>query len=893
MNGPLRIVLVEDRVADADLLIRELRKAYPDCQTRRVDAASDLQRALVELSPDIVLSDHSLPQFDARGALAVVQRENPEIPVVIVTGSLNEESAADYIKAGAADYVVKDRLHRLVPAIERALEIRRERAAADHARSRAELRFRTLVEHSSDVITLLDAAGNIEYSTQALRPTLGYAPGEKTGHPVFELIHPDDRPTAAALFRQLLESPGRAFDANVRFQHRDGSWRALEVVGVNRLEDPAIGAVVVNYHDVTERVRAERRLRRTMEFLSQTQAAAHIGSWERDLLTGAVMWSEETYRLFGMDPGTTPRTLEQYVAMVHPEDRQALQTAIAAAVASRSSYDVDHRITWADGSVHYLHGRGGVATDDAGRPSRLLGTFLDITERKRAEAELHQANERLAAVVSSSPLATFATDREGLVQTWNAAAERLFRWQAEEVMGHPLTAALHGVEEEYVAVQHRAAAGEVGAGAEIVWYRRDGTPITGRLFAAPLHGPDGRVNGVLGLVEDLTAIKQLEQQFLQAQKMEAVGRLAGGVAHDFNNLLTVIKGYSTFAMDETPEGDARRQGIEEIQKAADRAAALTRQLLAFSRQQVLAPTVLDLVALVRNTERMLQRIIGEDIGLAVIAATEPVMTKADAGQLEQVLLNLVVNARDAMPTGGSLTIKIDIELLDTSSLGQPAAVEPGQYAMIAVTDTGTGMDAETKARMFEPFFTTKEPGKGTGLGLATAYGIVKQTGGYITVVTSPGSGSTFRVYLPATRDADEMRGPIAQPVDVSGGSESVLLVEDEPAVRQVARRILERAGYTVLAAETPAQAMSMAARSLTGVDLLLTDVVMPDMNGRTLAAELINRLPSLRVLYMSGYPSSGPDSHDVVDWGDHYLQKPFTPGALLGKVREVLRTRTR
>src|SRR5882724_1187316 len=505
----------------------------------------------------------------------------------------------------------------------------------------------------------------------------------------------------------------------------------------------------------------------------------------------------------------------------------------------------------------------------------------------QAERALREANEHLAAVIQSSPLAIYTLDPASTVRTWNRAAEALYGWQAAEVIGRPLPTVGQDLE-DHARLRDRVLRGEALRGVEVTRRKKDGTLVNISLSVAPLHDAAGQVTGMLSLAADITEMRQLEVQYRQAQKMEAVGRLAGGIAHDFNNLLTAIIGTTALVLEDLGLESRVRLDIQEIEKAAKRAAGLTRQLLIFSRQQVLEPRALDLNALVGNLEKMLQRLIGEDVELVTKPAASLGAVRADAGQLEQAIVNLVVNARDAMPQGGRLTIETaDVEL-DRGYVVGHVPTQPGPYVLLAISDTGVGMDGATKARLFEPFFTTKEPGRGTGLGLATVYGIVKQSGGYIWVYSEPGHGTTFKIYLPRVAETPVApESTTGTPTQV-GGSETLLVVEDQEEVRKLTKRVLAARGYTVLAARNGAEALEIVDRHATQIHLMITDVVMPGMNGRELAQLACARRSDLKVLYVSGYTGEAVLQHRLLEPGVAFLQKPFTPDVLARKTREVL-----
>ena len=411
--------------------------------------------------------------------------------------------------------------------------------------------------------------------------------------------------------------------------------------------------------------------------------------------------------------------------------------------------------------------------------------------------------------------------------------------------------------------------------------------LMGKSFKVSAFSP--AKNQFATVLEDVTEVQKLQDQLLQSQKLEGIGRLAGGVAHDFNNLLTAIIGYTDLLIGQTPKLDPRYQDLQEIKRSSDRAADLTKQLLAFSRKQILQPVVADLNAIVEGMNRMLKRLLGEDIELVTRLGTELEPVKVDPGQIEQVILNLALNARDAMPHGGKLTIETSTIELDDSYARVHVSVRAGVYVMIAVSDTGTGMDAETVSQVFEPFFTTKETGKGTGLGLSTAYGIVKQSGGNIWVYSEPGKGSTFKVYLPRVEGAAEILSTDKEDFSaVANGTETILVVEDEVSLRNLIQKTLERSGYKVLLAATGDEALRLASINPEPIHLILTDVVMPGISGRQMVQQLHPFLPKAAVLFMSGYTDNAIVHHGVLDQGVHFLQKPFTPAGLCKKLRAVL-----
>jgi len=522
--------------------------------------------------------------------------------------------------------------------------------------------------------------------------------------------------------------------------------------------------------------------------------------------------------------------------------------------------------------------------------THVLSLFEEVTERRQAQEALEQQRTFLRQVIDLSPNFIFAKDRDGRFTLANEAVAQIYGTTVEELVGKTDADFNPNVEEVESFRQHDLevmdSLQEKLVSEEVITDAK-GAKRWLQTVKRPIVGPDGLAQQVLGVSTDITDHKRMEDQLRQALRLEAVGRLAGGIAHDFNNLLTVIMGCSDILIRRFGPDDPSRDKVEQIYKSGERAAALTRQLLAFSRKQVLQSKVIDLNVIVSDMGAMLRRLIGEDIGLVTVVTEGLGSVKADPGQIEQVLVNLAVNARDAMLEGGRLTIETANVELDEAYAQDHAGFRPGRYVMLAVTDTGRGMDAEVQEHMFEPFFTTKEPGKGTGLGLATVYGIVTQSGGYIWVYSEPGHGTTFKIYLPRV-DESSPAAHAEQVARVPKGTETILVVEDEEALREITREILTGQGYTVIEAPSGAAALKLAEQHTGPIHLLLTDVVMPGMSGRELAQNLAARQPAMKLLFMSGYTDDAIVRHGVLEEGTAFIQKPFTLASLTTRVRDVL-----
>jgi PAS domain S-box-containing protein len=517
--------------------------------------------------------------------------------------------------------------------------------------------------------------------------------------------------------------------------------------------------------------------------------------------------------------------------------------------------------------------------------ARQLASAVEI---KRNEQALRRSEARYRSLVQSSVYGIYRSSLEGRFLDVNPALITMLGYEsAEEILQlDPENEVFAHAEEHTRLIEEFRRTGRLD-GIEVKWKRKDSSSVTVRISGRAVSSADEPADVLEAIAEDVTDRRVLEDQFRQAQKMEAVGRLAGGVAHDFNNLLMVISGYAEVILAGLDVHHPLHEKGRAIQQAADRATTLTRQLLAFSRKQLLELKVIDVNAVVQDMERLLRPLIGENVEFDAQLSPEAAHTRADAGQLEQILMNLVVNAKDAMPNGGKLTMQTQNIVVDENHRRGQTFIRPGQYVMLSVSDTGMGMDKETQSRIFEPFFTTKEKGKGTGLGLSTVYGIVKQSGGYVLVQSEEGRGTKFQIYLPRVEGIAEKHAPQSTPA-ILGGSETVLLVEDEESVRQLVRDTLTAKGYRVVEAENGEAGLAAAAQHQGKIDLVITDVVMPGIGGRELIKQLAELRPETKVLYLSGYTEDAIISEGTIERDAAFLQKPFTLKSLSQKVREVL-----
>jgi len=741
--------------------------------------------------------------------------------------------------------------------------------------------LRGITESTTDAVFVKNSEGRYVMSNPAAARFVGLEVSDvlgkndqeiftpETGRPIMERDREILRSGETITYEELGTAKGitRTF-LTTKGPYRDVSGNTIGVLGIAR--------------DITDRKRAEEEFRRSQQSLRMHIENTPLAVVEWDLEFRVVSWNPAAEKIFGYSREEAVGNRGSFIvpSQWHSQVDQVWEMLLKQKGGSRST---NNNVT-KDGRTISCEWYNTPLVDESGKVIGVASLVQDVTERERAEAKFR-------GLLESAPDAMVVTDREGRIVLVNAQTERLFEYKRDELLSQRIEMLMparyrdsHPIRRTEFA--ENPSVREMGKRLELMGLRKDGTEFPIEVSLSPLETEQGML--ISSGIRDISERVALEERLRQSQKMEAVGRLAGGIAHDFNNLLTIILGYSQILKDGLQSEGRLADSTGQIKSAAERAAGITRQLLAFSRKQVLSPRVINLNDIVLNLDSMLRRLIGEDIEVLTVPATDLGTVKADPGQIEQVVMNLALNSRDAMPRGGKLTLETSNAVLDETYARERQPVEPGRYVMLAVSDTGTGMSAETLTRIFEPFYTTKEVGKGTGLGLSMVYGIVKQSGGYIWVYSEPNQGTTFKIYLPRVDQPVEEAGAEKHTSSVSRGTETILLVEDDPQLRELSSSVLKHCGYNVLVAATPEEGIAISEANHHDLRLLVTDVVMPRINGRQLAERIQKVCPRIRVLYISGYTDNAIVHYGVLDPGLWFLPKPFTLSALVAKVREVL-----
>jgi len=769
-----------------------------------------------------------------------------------------------------------------------------ERKLAERIIKESEERYRIVAETASDVIITIDERGSILFVNQAAEKVLGYKPEELIGSNVAIITPERFRVAHIAGIRRYLQTGERRISwsgTELPALRRDGREIQIEIsFGEYRENGKRLFTAVLR--DITKRKRAEQLIVESEEKYRNIVETANEGILLTDVDGHVIFINRQMTEMLGY---TVDEMLGRTIFDFIFEDDFSTTKCKIEQRRQGNPQTGEFRLRRKDGSEIITLYNISPTKNQAGEIVGFLSMNTDITERKNADQSRRQAEANYRNLVESLPVIVYlAEPSPPFAPIYVSPNINWFGYTTEEWFEKPDTwlSIIHDEDREHV-LSTTADAMQRGLDTDLEYriISRDGTTHWLHDKGRFVSDDKGKRVGWQGVIIDITETKRLEEQLKQAQKLESVGRLAGGIAHDFNNMLTAINGYSELTL-RTLEGDhPLRRNIEEIKKAGERSALLTHQLLAFSRQQVLQPVVLDLNEVVTDTAKMLERMIGEDVQLIIALEPETGLVNVDPGQLSQIIMNLAVNARDAMPQGGTLTIETANLLLEPGDAKQKVGIPPGAYVMLAVCDTGHGIDDKIRQHIFEPFFTTKEIGRGTGLGLATVYGIVKQSGGNIEVESKVGAGTNFRIYLPRVAEQSKVAEIKDTSTELPVATETILLVEDEELVRNLSREILETCGYMVIEARNGLEALEIYENGDCKIDLLMTDVVMPQMGGRELAEKLAERLPNLQILFTSGHTDNATVRHGVSKTSINFIQKPFTFDALARKVRELLNAR--
>lgn len=890
----LRILNVEDSEDDSLLLLRHLKKSGYEVYWERVDSVEGMKSALTQKEWDLIISDYQMPNLNGLIALQTLKESGLDIPFIVISGTIGEDIAIQAMIAGVNDYLMKDNLGRLSPAIERELQ----EAANRKARREAE---KSLQESTKRLQLALSAAGMGVWEWNPQTNTVYWSPEcyeitkvadfDGTFEGFTKIVHPEDISVLMNSVKDSFENK-KSMLADFRIINPQGEIRWLSNFGhIEYSEDVIPLRFIGIVKDITERKIAEARILESEEKFRALVEATTQYVWTADSRLNIDEFPDWWTELTGQKPNKINRI--GWIEVIHPDDRQPAKEILKTAVSQKKAFNSVLRIFVKTGEYRYFAVRGVPVFTPEGNLSRWICAMSDITERKVSEEDLRQSEQRFRSLVSATTQIVWTADPNGSILT------------AHTPYGESIAEADNNITDEWVDKIHpddkarvlkefsSAIKNKTNYRCEYQMLYADNQYHYFIARGMPIFEKTGEVREWIGTLTDVTDSKlaeaelvKKEEQLRQAQKLESVGRLAGGIAHDFNNMLTVINGYSDLVIRSLSIDNPLRPKIEEIRMAGKRSSEITNQLLAFSRRQILKTSLIDLNQVISDTNIIINRLIGEDI--QVIEELSPDLDQiiADAGQLSQIIMNLVINSRDAMPQGGNITINTSNISLDEEFVNQNVGAVVGDFVLLKISDTGHGMDEKIKSHIFEPFFTTKEIGQGTGLGLSTVYGIVKQFGGFLTVWSEPGCGTTVDIYLPVLKEEVSNSEKQIKSDGLFHGTETILLVEDEELVRKLSRQILEKVGYKVIEAENGNKALSLTEKENHKIDLLITDVVMPKMSGRELADHLANVCP--RVLFTSGYTDDNVLKHGISNVNFNFLQKPYTLDEFTRKVREVL-----
>ncbi|MHB1193636.1 MAG: hybrid sensor histidine kinase/response regulator [Longimicrobiales bacterium] len=894
MEKPIRILILEDLPEDAEIAERVLLREGLSFKSMRVDTGETFVRALQDFAPDVVLCDYCLPGLNGLEALALAKETAPQVPVIIFTGAVSEETAVACLKAGAVDYVLKDRLSRLPAAVEAALAGRKERqarASAEEALRDSEHRYRTLVDNAPEAIVTVDSAARVRSWNAAAESAFGYSGLEMIGAPLSKIIPERFRLDHQRAVDLTTASVGTAIHPTltVTAVRSDGLEFPAEI-SISSVHGPGDISFTAVIRDLTDSVAARdalEELSRRHELLLNSAGEGIVGVDPDGTVSFAnpaalALLGREAADFVGF--ALQPLIHAPSGGVGHPE----AECPALSALRQGSTFSGEMDFLRSDGSS-FPAAVSLTPILESGVVGGGVMIFEDITRRRVQEEALRASEAQYRGLVDNAPYGIYRSGGAGRFLSVNTKLMQMLRYESEhELLALDLSKDLYLNPEERERFL-RQANSDRGFGAETTWVRRDGTPVPVRLRGRTVRTSNGVFEAYEMFVEDLSERRLLEEQLRQAQKMEAVGQLTGGIAHDFNNVLAVILLNSELVIGAMEKGKAvDLDDIHAIQDAARRASSITRKLLGFSRRAALQVEATDLGRVVSGMSSMLRTALPESIELQVDTSGTCGPVMVDGGSVEQMLLNLVANSRDALPRGGRVGVKVhEVELDQAYCLLHPE-VRPGRHMCLEVSDDGVGMDAETLRRIFDPFFTTKAPGSGTGLGMPMVYGLTRQQDGHINVYSHPGEGTTVRLYFPVTVGGEPATRGLAESPEAVAATGTILVVEDEDSLRAVTAKVLETSGYRVLSAADAAEALDIVSEHYESIDLILSDMVLPGMSGLALLDVVRSLHGPVRFVLTSGYSGEfksvgGGSGHDVP-----FLRKPWTASELLALIRRVM-----
>ncbi|HUL51317.1 MAG TPA: PAS domain S-box protein [Candidatus Nitrosotalea sp.] len=882
MNRPIRILQVGDDPADTEQVTAQFRKEETDFELRRVATNREFASALQSAPFDVVIADYKLTSFDSLKALDLLRERPAPEPFILFTDGIGEELVAECFRHGVSDCVFKNHAERLVPAVRnvlREVEERTRRRESETALQSREKLFQALTHHAQDLVTILDHRGVIKYQSASSERVLGHQPAELLGRSVFELVHREDLPGARAAFERGIQNPGSTVTLDLRIRHHDGSWRYLEASGQNMLDDPDINGVVVNSRDITERKLTEEKLRQNEErFRRITENMADLVAVLD--VQGRRLYNSPSYRNLLGDPDHLKGT--QSFEEIHPDDRDRIRRVFRETLVTGIGQRAEYRFLRSDGTIRYIESQGSVVRDHEGKVVNIIVVSRDITERKNAEAQIREQ----AALLDKAQDAICVTDLDQRIGYWNKSAEVLYGWTSEEVVGKNASELLFKANASQAMEALKSLIAKREWKGELRQVTRSGADLIVESRWTLIHDTDGKPKSILVINTDITEKKKLETQFFRSQRLENIGMLSSGIAHDLNNVLAPIMMAVPMLRERIADPRLGRF-LDTLEKSAQRGAELVSQILSFARGAESTSKLLHLRHLIGDIENIIRETFPKTIEFRKRIAPDLAAIRGNTTQIHQVLLNLCVNARDAMPDGGVLSISAENGRTDEAQARHHPDSKPGRCVVVSVADTGTGIPPEILESIFDPFFTTKEPGMGTGLGLATVTGILKNHHGFVEVESAVGQGTRFKIFLPAA----DFGAPSAEEVKTSelptGNGELILVVDDEVAIREIAKATLENYGYRVLTADSGAEAVALFRQNERDVKVVVLDGIMPFMDGPSTARALREVSPSVRIVAVSGLGSEGETA--ATSAGDKaFLIKPYTAGQLLAAIRRAL-----